>query len=42
MAKGQDSKKVLKKKPARTIKEKRQAKREKENENQHPETLIKK
>ena len=41
MAKGQNRTKQIKKKPLKTLKEKRQARREKKNENKHPETLIK-
>jgi hypothetical protein len=41
MAKAQNSKKGAKKKPLKTMKEKKQAKREKENEKKHPATLIK-
>lgn len=41
MGKGQNSKKITKKKPLKTKKEKRQAKRAKKNEKEHPETLIK-
>jgi hypothetical protein len=41
MGKGQNSKKGTKKKPLKTLKEKRQARREKKNEKKHPETLIK-
>ena len=41
MGKGQNSKKGSKKKPAKTMKEKKQAKWEKKNAKLHPETLIK-
>jgi hypothetical protein len=41
MGKGQNSKKVTKKKPLKTMKEKKQAKRVKKNQKKHPETLIK-
>ena len=40
MGKGQNNKKGTKKKPLKTMKEKKQAKRDKKNEKLHPETLI--
>ena len=41
MGKGQNSKKLSKKKPLKTMKEKKLAKREKKNEKKNPGILIK-
>ena len=41
MSKGQNNKKITKKKPLKTQKEKKQEKREKKNEKNNPVSLIK-